>query len=310
MGSHFPGGHPEITLTDVRVPVENLLGDEGEGFVIAQKRLAGGRLAHAMRWIGAAQRALDLTAQRLLTRKAFGKELARHQGLQFMIADSAIDLYASRLMVLHCAWKVEHGLPHRQEVAMVKTFVSEAFGRIVDRAVQIHGAAGIAMDLPISRWYQDARAARIYDGASEVHRMVDRARAAQARRSAGRVDRDGLRRPVSPHAIAPTTTSSARRAEAEATRASRSSSLEPLERFLDEHGIGSGEAGVRADRRRALQRDVRGSPRRHGVRRCAGRRADRCRPAPTTCCARRACCAPSRRARGCRRCSPCATTPA
>jgi len=172
MGSHSPGGHPEITLTDVRVPVANLLGTEGEGFVIAQKRLAGGRLAHAMRWIGVSQRALDLTAQRLLTRKAFGKELARHQALQFMIADCAIDLYASRLMVLHTAWKVENGLPHRQEVAMVKTFVSEAFGRIVDRAVQIHGAAGIAMDLPISTWYQDARAARIYDGASEVHRMT------------------------------------------------------------------------------------------------------------------------------------------
>jgi len=172
LGSHSPGGHPIIRLTDVRVPAENLLGGEGEGFVIAQKRLAGGRLAHAMRWIGVAQRALDLTSQRLLQRKAFGKELARHQALQFMVADSAMDLYASRLMVLHTAWKVENGLPHRQEVAMTKTFVSEAFGRIVDRAVQIHGAAGIAMDLPIAQWYADARAARIYDGASEVHRMV------------------------------------------------------------------------------------------------------------------------------------------
>ena len=172
MGSHSPGGHPEIELNDVRVPLGNLLGGEGEGFVIAQKRLAGGRLAHAMRWIGVAQRALDLSSQRVLQRKAFGKELARHQGLQFMIADSAMDLYASRLMVLHTAWKVEHGLPHRQEVAMTKTFVSEAFGRIADRAVQMHGAAGIAMDLPIARIYQDARAARIYDGASEVHRMV------------------------------------------------------------------------------------------------------------------------------------------
>ena len=172
MGSHSPGGHPEIALTDVRVPAENLLGAEGAGFKIAQQRLAGGRLAHAMRWIGTAQRALDLSAQRLLTRKAFGKELARHQGLQFMLADSAMDLYASRLMVLDTAWKVEHGLPHRQEVAMTKTFVSEAFGRIADRAVQMHGAAGIAMDLPIARIYQDARAARIYDGASEVHRMV------------------------------------------------------------------------------------------------------------------------------------------
>jgi acyl-CoA dehydrogenase len=172
MGSHSPGGHPIITLTDVRVPAGNLLGAEGEGFVIAQKRLAGGRLAHAMRWIGVSQRALDLTTERLLSRKAFGKELARHQSLQHMIADCAIDLYASRLMVLHAAWKVEKGLPHRQEIAMVKTFVSEAFGRVADRAVQIHGAAGIAMDLPIARIYQDARAARIYDGASEVHRMT------------------------------------------------------------------------------------------------------------------------------------------
>ncbi len=92
--------------------------------------------------------------------------------LQAMIADSCMDLYASRLMVLHTAWKVEHGLPHRQEVAMTKVFVSEAFGRVADRAVQIHGAAGIAMDLPIARIYEDARAARIYDGASEVHRMT------------------------------------------------------------------------------------------------------------------------------------------
>ena len=172
IGSHSPGGHPIISIDDVRVPITNLLGGEGEGFVIAQKRLAGGRLAHAMRWIGMSQRALDLATTRLLERKAFGKELARHQMLQAMIADSAIDLYASRLMVLHTAWKLENGLPHRQEVAMTKTYVSEAFGRIADRAVQIHGAAGIALDLPVGRIYQDARAARIYDGASEVHRMT------------------------------------------------------------------------------------------------------------------------------------------
>jgi alkylation response protein AidB-like acyl-CoA dehydrogenase len=172
IGAHFPGGHPEIELKDVRVPLRNLLGEEGAGFRIAQVRLAGGRLAHAMRWIGVAQRALDLTANRMLERKAFGKELARHQALQFFLADSAIDLYASRLMVLHTAWKVENGLPHRQEVAMVKTFVSEAFGRVLDRAVQVFGSHGIATDQPIAQWYADARAARIYDGASEVHRMV------------------------------------------------------------------------------------------------------------------------------------------
>jgi acyl-CoA dehydrogenase len=172
IGSHSPGGHPVVTLTGVRVPRDNMLGREGEGFVIAQKRLAAGRLAHAMRWIGVSQRALDLTAERLLTRSAFGSELAGHQALQFMIADSAMDLYACRLMVLNTAWRIERGLPHRQEVAFTKTFVSEAFGRILDRAVQIHGAAGIATDLPIAQWYADARAARIYDGASEVHRMT------------------------------------------------------------------------------------------------------------------------------------------
>lgn len=173
IGAHMVGGHPEIRLTDVRVPLENLLGNEGEGFVIAQKRLAGGRLAHAMRWIGVSQRALDLTTKRLDERQAFGVDLSQHQALQFFVADSAIDLYASRLMVLNAAWKVEHGLPHRQEVAMVKTFVSEAFGRIVDRAVQVFGSHGISTDdFPIGQWYTDARAARIYDGASEVHRMT------------------------------------------------------------------------------------------------------------------------------------------
>ncbi len=172
IGAHFAGGHPEIRLTNVRVPVENLLGGEGDGFLVAQKRLAGGRLAHAMRWIGVAQRALDLTAARLLAREAFGRPLAEQQALQFFLADSAMDLYASRLMVLHTAWKVERGLPHRQEVAMTKTYVSEAFGRVMDRAVQVFGSHGIATDLPIAQWYTDARAARIYDGASEVHRMV------------------------------------------------------------------------------------------------------------------------------------------
>jgi alkylation response protein AidB-like acyl-CoA dehydrogenase len=172
-GAHMVGGHAEISLTDVRVPIANLLGGEGEGFVISQKRLAGGRLAHAMRWIGVSQRALDLTAARLQERQAFGVDLAKHQALQFFIADSAIDLYASRMMVLNAAWKVEHDLPHRQEIAMVKTFVAEAFGRILDRCVQIYGSHGVSTeDFPIARWYADSRAARIYDGASEVHRMT------------------------------------------------------------------------------------------------------------------------------------------
>ena len=150
-----------------------------------------------------------------------------------MLADSAMDLYASRLMVLHTAWKVEQGLPHRQEVAMTKTFVSEAFGRIADRAVQMHGAAGIAMDLPIARIYQDARAARIYDGASEVHRMVDRARPAQAR-AGGRLGARRLRGAV----IA---ADDIVRTRADAGAREPLLVVDPLLAFLDAHGLGEGE---------------------------------------------------------------------
>ena len=172
LAEHIPGGHARIALRDVRVPAANLLGTQGDGFRIAQQRLARGRLMGAMRWIGLAQHALDLAARRATTRRAFGREVADHQAIQHFLADSAIDLYASRLMVLHSAWKIEHGLPHRQEISMVKTFVAEAFGRIMDRAVQIYGSHGIATDEPIAGWWAQARAARISDGPSEVHRMV------------------------------------------------------------------------------------------------------------------------------------------
>jgi acyl-CoA dehydrogenase len=172
LAEHLPGGHAQIALRDVRVPAENLLGHEGEGFQVAQQRLARGRLMHAMRWIGLAQLAVDLAARRVTQRHAFGRELAEHQAIQHFLADSAIDLYASRLMVLHCAWKVEQRLPHRQEISIVKTFVAEAFGRIMDRVVQIFGSHAIATDQPIAHWWAQARAARITDGPSEVHRMV------------------------------------------------------------------------------------------------------------------------------------------
>jgi acyl-CoA dehydrogenase len=117
------------------------------------------------------QKALDLAAERMLTRRAFGARLADHQAMQFFLADSAMDLYASRLMVLHAAWKIDRGQDARQEISMLKTFVSEAFGRILDRALQVFGGEGMTHDHPIAQWYADARAARIYDGASEVHRM-------------------------------------------------------------------------------------------------------------------------------------------
>ena len=170
MGAEGPGGHCEVRLEGVGVPKGALLGERGKGFAIAQSRLGAGRLGHAMRWIGVAQAALDLAAARALEREAFGKALARHQGVQWMLADSAMQLYAARLMVLHAAWKVERGDDHRQEVAFVKVFVAEALGDIVDRALQILGSLGYSKDTPVERWYRDARSARIYDGPSEVHR--------------------------------------------------------------------------------------------------------------------------------------------
>jgi acyl-CoA dehydrogenase len=149
-----------------------VLGERGRGLALAQVRLGPARLAHAMRWIGVAQRALDLAAGRALQREAFGRRLGEHQAVQWWLADSAIQLYAARLMVLHAAWKLEHDDDARQEVAFVKVFVSEALGDIVDRAIQVHGSVGYSADLPLERFYRDARAARIYDGPSEVHRMV------------------------------------------------------------------------------------------------------------------------------------------
>jgi acyl-CoA dehydrogenase len=172
MGTEGPGGHCEVRLEGCRVPADAMLGERGTGLALAQARLGPARLAHAMRWIGVAQRALDLAARRALERESFGRRLAEHQAVQWMLADSATQLYAARLMVLHAASKIEAGEDFRQEVAFVKVFVSEALGDIVDRALQIHGSLGYSGDLPLERFYRDARAARIYDGPSEVHRMV------------------------------------------------------------------------------------------------------------------------------------------
>jgi acyl-CoA dehydrogenase len=172
MGTEGPGGHCEVLIDECRVPNDAILGREGEGYSLSQTRLGPARLAHCMRWIGVAQRALDLAARRALERETFGEALAHRQTIQNWLADSAIELYASRLMVLHAAFLIEAGRDFRQEVSMAKVFVSETLGRVVDRALQVHGSLGYSKDLPLERFYRDARAARIYDGPSEVHRMV------------------------------------------------------------------------------------------------------------------------------------------
>lgn len=181
MGAAGVGGHCEVRISGCRVQADAILGRPGDGFRLSQARLGPARLAHAMRWVGMAQRALDVAAERAATREAFGAPLARHGAVADMLADSAIDLFASRLMVLRTAWSLERGDHARTHVAMTKVFASEALGRIVDRAIQICGSLGYSGDLPLERFYRDARAARIYDGPSEVHRMViARAVAAEA----------------------------------------------------------------------------------------------------------------------------------
>lgn len=166
------GGHVEILYEDVRLPHSAILGQEGQGFAIAQARLGPARLTHCMRWTGIAQRALEIAAEYAATREAFGKKLAEHQSVAFMLADSEMELHAGRLLMHYAAWKLAQGDQARSETSMAKVTISETVNRVIDRAIQICGGTGISRDLPLSTWYESARAFRIYDGASEVHRMV------------------------------------------------------------------------------------------------------------------------------------------
>jgi acyl-CoA dehydrogenase len=172
MGGDEFGGHCELRFHDLRLPASSILGAEGQGFALTQARLGPARLTHCMRWTGIAQRALEIAAAYASERDAFGKRLAEHQSIQFMLADSAIELHAGRQMIAQAAHLLEAGEQARDETSMCKVFVAEAINRVIDRAIQICGGRGISRDLPLSTWYEAARAFRIYDGASEVHRMV------------------------------------------------------------------------------------------------------------------------------------------
>ncbi len=172
LGSGGPGGHCEVTFEGCRVASSQVLGRPGQGFKLVQIRLGPARLTHCMRWLGVAQRSLDIATARARERRAFGAALAEHQAIQWMLADSAIDIHASRMMVLQAAWRLDQGEEARVETSMCKVFVAEAVGRVVDRALQVCGSLGFSRDLPLERFYRDVRAFRIYDGPSEVHRMV------------------------------------------------------------------------------------------------------------------------------------------
>ncbi len=164
--------HCEVRYTGVRVPLENTLGEVGEGFRIAQKRLGPGRIHHVMRWLGQMQRAFELMCSYALEREAFGGALAEKQTIQNWIADSAAEIQACRLLTLDAAHKIDQGDEARVEVSLIKFYAARVLTEVIDRAVQVHGARGLTDETPLASMAVQARGARIYDGPDEVHRMV------------------------------------------------------------------------------------------------------------------------------------------
>lgn len=166
------GGHCEVRYDDCRVPMGNLLGERGAGFKIAQARLGPGRIQHRMRWPGVAERAMELMCRHVTVREAFGGPLAERQTVQNWIADSRAEMDAARLMTLRAAWKMEQKLDYRVEVSLIKFFGAKVLHDVIDRAIQAHGAMGVSAETPLEMFYREARAARIYGGPDEVHRMA------------------------------------------------------------------------------------------------------------------------------------------
>ncbi len=165
------GGHCEVELDAVRVPVEDVLGEVDEGFRYAQVRLGPARLTHVMRWLGAAQRAHETAVEYVSERSAFGRPLARQGMVELMIADNEIDLAATRSLLLTACRALDAGGNGREESSLAKVFGAEALHRVADRSVQMCGGAGVSADLPVARIAREIRPFRIYDGPSEVHRM-------------------------------------------------------------------------------------------------------------------------------------------
>ena len=167
--------HGEVSYQGARVPLQNLLGGEGQGFVIAQQRLGPGRIHHCMRWIGICERAFEIMCRHAATRELSpGKPLGTKQMVQQWIAESRAEIHAARLMVLHAAWRIEQegSYAAREEISLIKFTVARTLQRVLDRAIQALGALGMTDDTPLAFWWGHERAARIYDGADEVHLSV------------------------------------------------------------------------------------------------------------------------------------------
>ena len=164
--------HCEIIYDNVRVPVTNQLGSTGSGHQAAQDRLGAGRVYHCMNSVGQMWRAFDLMVERTMSREVHGGKLETKQFMQGFIADSYIDLQAARLMTIHCAEKMEAGGDPRTDISAIKVFVPAAYERVVDRAIQVWGAAGVTGDLPLAAMYQGARTLRLADGPDEVHKIL------------------------------------------------------------------------------------------------------------------------------------------
>jgi acyl-CoA dehydrogenase len=170
LGLKLGASHSEVKIENLVVPREAILGGRGKGFAMGQHRLAYGRLRHGMHNVAIAQRALDLAAAHVVNRETFGKRLADRQGVRWMLADCAAEIYKARLMLLHIAYKAERGMDLRQENGIAKVFLAHMVHQVVDTALQLHGALGYSHDTPLARWYIAVRSQRLVDGPDEVHR--------------------------------------------------------------------------------------------------------------------------------------------
>lgn len=168
--SSMPGGHAVVTIDNLRVPADQMLGESGEGFKYAQVRLSPARLSHCMRWHGAATRAHEIATAYACTRDAFGKKLVDHEGVGFMLADNLIDLKQAELMIDWCADVLDTGSLGTVESSMAKVAVSDALFRVADRCVQVMGGTGVSGDTIVEQVFREVRAFRIYDGPTEVHK--------------------------------------------------------------------------------------------------------------------------------------------